>query len=302
MTSKGDKLQAMLLKKDLKEKRELVNITLDRFLPRKDEYPKEIHKAQRHTLFAGGKRLRPYLCIQAFQLFSDEIDLVRPVAGAIELLHTYTLIHDDLPEIDNDDLRRGRKTCHVVYGADMALLAGDSLIAYAFDLLSGCELPSALKVDLIRQFSLETGAHGVVGGQMKDIISEGKKITKKELQYIHDNKTGRLIKLPLRFGAIVAGASQEDIERMDNFGEKLGLAFQIVDDILDIEGSKATLGKTIGKDAEVQKATYPSLYGLDKAKTMAEKLIREAKALLKPYGEKAHLLELLSDYVLTRKV
>ncbi|PID28020.1 MAG: geranylgeranyl pyrophosphate synthase [Candidatus Cloacimonadota bacterium] len=301
MAAKDDKLQAVF-KKDIKEKRELINITLDRFLPRKDEYPKEIHKAQRYTLFAGGKRLRPYLCLQSFLLFSDDIDLARPVAGAIELLHTYTLIHDDLPEIDNDDLRRGRKTCHVVYGPALALLAGDSLISYAFDLLASCEVSDSLKVELIRQFARETGACGVVGGQMKDIISEGKKITKKELQYIHDNKTGKLIRLPLRFGAIVAGASEDDVNRLDRFGEKIGLAFQIADDILDIEGSKDSLGKSIGKDAKTEKATYPALYGLEKSKAMAAKLIKEAKALLQPYGEKALHLELLADYIISRNV
>lgn len=291
-----------LLKKDLKEKRELVNIEIDRFLPRKDEYPKQIHKAMRHTLFAGGKRLRSYLMINTYKLFRDNVEKTYEVAGAIEILHTYTLIHDDLPAIDNDDKRRGRKACHVIYGDDIALLAGDALLVSAFDVINSSKLEEKLKLQIIKELSHETGSTGLIGGQMVDILSEGKKITKKTLEYIHKNKTGRLINLPIRFACLIAEAPKADMDRMEKFGNKIGLAFQIVDDILDVEGDPATLGKTIGKDDKVQKATFPALYGLEKSRQMANDLIADAQKLLEPYGEKAKMLNLLAEYIITRKV
>lgn len=290
----------MLLKKDLKEKRELVNIEVDRFLPRKDEYPKQIHKAMRHTLFAGGKRLRPYLLVNAYLLFRDDVKRTFLLAGAVEMLHSYTLIHDDLPEIDNDDYRRGKKSCHVVYGSDIALLAGDALLVNAFEAITHTELDEKLQITLIQELAKEAGDQGLIAGQMVDILSEGKKVNKATLEYIHKNKTARLINLPIRFGCYVAEAPEEDIKRLEKFGNKLGLAFQIIDDILDIEGDQETLGKTIGKDKKAHKATFPSLYGLEESRRMAEKLIEEAKALLKPYKERANILLLLCDFVLTR--
>lgn len=291
----------MLLKKDLKEKRELVNIEIDRFLPRKDEYPKQIHKAMRHTLFAGGKRFRPYLLINTYLLFRKKIKCTLLIAGAIEMLHSYTLIHDDLPEIDNDEYRRGKKACHVIYGSDIALLAGDALLVNAFEAITRAEIDEKLKLDLIRELAEEAGQMGLIAGQMVDINSEGKKISKSTLNFIHNNKTARMINLPIRFGCYLAEAPQTDIKRMEKFGHKLGLAFQIVDDILDIEGNQETLGKTIGKDAKANKATFPAVYGLEESRIMAEKLIEEAKELLKPYGEKAEILNLLCDFVLNRK-
>ncbi len=293
-------MNKMLLKKDLKEKRELINITLDRFLPRKDEYPKDIHKAIRHTLFAGGKRLRPYLAIHAFLLFNDNLNLIRPIGAAIEMLHTYTLIHDDLPEIDNDDYRRGRKSCHVIYGSDMALLAGDALLASAFEILSMMELSDDVSLQMVQELAEEAGDKGLIAGQVMDILMEGKDVTEKELKFIHDNKTGRLIKLAIRFGCYAGGAAPEDVARMEKFGDKLGLAFQIVDDILDIEGSAAKLGKSIGKDKKVKKATFPAVYGLEKSREIAEKLINESIELLEPYGPKADMLRMLADFILTR--
>ncbi|KQC10377.1 MAG: geranylgeranyl pyrophosphate synthase [Candidatus Cloacimonas sp. SDB] len=291
----------MLLKKDIKEKRELVNIEMDRFLPRKDEYPKQIHKAIRHTLFAGGKRLRPYLLINTYLLFKSDIKQTLMVAGAIEMLHSYTLIHDDLPEIDNDDYRRGKKTCHVIFGSDIALLAGDALLVYAFEAINSSSLDDKLKFNLIRELAQETGHQGLIAGQYADIQNEGKKVSKHTLEYIHNNKTARMFKLPIRFGCYIADASDDDISRMENFGEKIGLAFQIVDDILDIEGNQKTLGKTTGKDAKVKKATFPAVYGLEKSRTMAQNLVEEAKELLGFYGDNAELLVLLSDFILTRK-
>ncbi|MCK4695719.1 MAG: polyprenyl synthetase family protein, partial [Candidatus Cloacimonetes bacterium] len=253
----------MLLKKDLKEKRELVNIEVDRFLPRKDEYPKQIHKAIRHTLFAGGKRMRPYLLINTYLLFQDDIKPSLLIAGAIEMLHSYTLIHDDLPEIDNDEYRRGKKSCHVVFGSDIALLAGDALLVYAFEAIASTNIDERLKIRFIKELSEEAGHKGLIAGQMIDILSEGKKVDKETLEYIHINKTARMINLPIRFGCYLAKASEEHQKRLEKFGQKLGLAFQIVDDILDIEGDQETLGKTIGKDKKTKKATFPSVHGLE---------------------------------------
>jgi geranylgeranyl diphosphate synthase type II len=291
----------MILKKDIKEKRELVNIEIDRFLPRKDEYPKQIHKAIRHSLFAGGKRLRPYLMINSYLLFEDDIQKTLLVAGAIELLHSYTLIHDDLPEIDNDDYRRGKKACHVVFGSDIALLAGDALLVYAFEAINSTSLDEKLKLKIIRELAIESGYKGIIAGQIVDILSEGKEVDKETLSYIHNNKTARLINLSIRFGCYLANASAEDQQILETFGQKLGLVFQIVDDILDIEGDAETLGKSVGKDKKVKKVTFPSVYGLEKSKEMAKNLITEAKALLSPWGEKANMLLMLSDFVLTRK-
>ena len=291
----------MVLKKDIKEKRELVNIEIDRFLPRKDEYPKQIHKAIRHTLFAGGKRLRPYLLINTYLLFSDDIKKVLLTAGAIEMLHSYTLIHDDLPEIDNDDFRRGKKACHVVFGSDIALLAGDALLVYAFEAINSTDLDKKLKLKILKELAQEAGHNGLIAGQIVDIESEGKKVSVETLKYIHHNKTARLINLSIRFGCYLADAPEEDRKRLEKFGQKLGLVFQIVDDILDIEGDSEQLGKSVGKDKKVQKATFPSIYGLEKSKAKAEKLLNEAKELLNPFKEKAKLLHLLSDFVLTRK-
>ena len=291
----------MLLKKDIKEKREQVNIAMDRFLPRKDEYPKQIHKAIRHTLFAGGKRLRPYLMLNTYQLFEDDIKDILLVAGALELLHTYTLIHDDLPEIDNDEYRRGKKACHVLFGSDIALLAGDALLVNAFDAINSTELDDKIKLNLIRELAIAAGHTGLIAGQMVDIESEGKKVSAKILDFIHYNKTTRLINLSIRFGCLLADAPEEDFKRMEKVGNKLGLAFQITDDILDIEGTQATLGKTIGKDAKLKKATYPAIHGMEKSKEKAEKLIEEVKGLLDHYGEKAETLKLLADFIMTRK-
>ncbi|OQY38499.1 MAG: geranylgeranyl pyrophosphate synthase [Candidatus Cloacimonetes bacterium 4572_65] len=293
--------KSMLIKKDIKEKRELVNIILDRFLPRKDEYPKIIHKAIRHTLFAGGKRIRPYLTLAVYSLFDDDFSKVKYLAGAVELMHTYSLIHDDLPEIDNDDMRRGKKACHILYGSDIALLAGDALLVSSFDLITASPFTSEEKIMYIKELA-ETGGHnGLISGQIQDISFEDKKVSKRMLDYIHDNKTGKLLNLSVKFGCMAANAPQEDMERLEKYATKIGLAFQIVDDILDVEGDPKILGKSVGKDADVKKATFPAVYGLEKSHEMAEKLIKSAKKILSHYGEKAEMLQLLTDFILTRK-
>ncbi len=288
-------------KKDVKEKKELVNIEIDRFLPRKDEYPKQIHKAMRYTLFAGGKRLRPYLLLSTYQLFDEDYKKALKVAAAIEILHTYTLIHDDLPDMDNDEIRRGKKTSHLVFGENIALLAGDALLVNAFELISKTDFSDSLKMQLIKELAQAAGSEGLIGGQIMDILSEGKKITPKTLEYIHKNKTGKLISLSVRFACILANAPEKDIKRLEKFADNIGLAFQIVDDILDVEGSKNTLGKETGQDRKLQKATYPEVFGLEKSKEKAEQLIEEAIKLISIYGEKARALTLLCDYILNRK-
>jgi len=291
----------VLLKKDMKEKQELVNIVLDRYMPRKDEYPKEIHKAMRYSIFAGGKRLRPYLCFLAYQLFKDELDAIAPVAAAIEMIHTYTLIHDDLPDIDDDEYRRGKKSCHAVFGEGVALLAGDALLANAFEVITYAEIEDALKVQFVRELAKEAGIKGVIAGQMMDIDSEGKIVDKKTLNYIHTNKTAKLINVSLRFGALAAKAKAKDLAIIEDYGTKIGLVFQIVDDLLDIEGSEAKLGKSIGKDEAQGKATFPAIYGIEESRQMAAELTAKAKESISSFGERGLRLMVLADFLLNRK-
>ena len=291
----------LLLKRDMKEKQELVNIILDRFLPRKDEYPKDLHKAMRYSVFAGGKRLRPYLTMTAFEMFNPEIELITPVAAAIEMIHTYSLIHDDLPDIDNDDLRRGKKSCHTVYGEGVALLAGDALLLSAFELVTLAELEAKLKVQFVHDLAKEAGIKGLIAGQMVDIESESKKVDKKTLNYIHENKTARLINLSLRFGTLAGEAKEEELKILDEYGKLIGLVFQIVDDLLDIEGTQEDMGKTLGKDVASAKATFPAVYGIAESHKKAEDLTSQARAILAPLGEKALKLDILAEYLLGRK-
>ena len=291
----------VMLKKDMKEKQEQVNIILDRYLPRKDEYPKEIHKALRYSTFAGGKRLRPYLTMLAYQLYKENLDPITPVAAAIEMVHTYSLIHDDLPDIDDDEYRRGKKSCHAVFGDGVALLAGDSLLINAFEIITYAELDNAIKVQFVRELAIEAGIKGLIAGQMVDIESEGKRVDKKTLNYIHNNKTARMINLSLRFGALGAKAPAKELAMLEEYGNKIGLVFQIVDDLLDIEGSAAKLGKSIGKDEAQGKATFPALYGVEESRKMAAMLNDQAKSALSPMGDRALKLRILADHLLARK-
>jgi geranylgeranyl diphosphate synthase type II len=290
----------VLFKRDIKEKQELVNIILDRFLPRKDEYPKEIHKAIRYSLFAGGKRMRPYLTMLAWQLYNEDPEPITCVAAALEMLHTYTLIHDDLPDIDNDEYRRGKKSCHAVFGEEVALLAGDALLLSAFELVTWAPLPEKIKREMIHEMAVECGATGLIAGQVTDINSEGKKPDKKTLEFIHQNKTAKLINLALRFGAKAANAKPADLEALEKYGANIGMAFQIVDDLLDIEGDPNELGKSVGKDSDSQKMTFPAVYGVEKSRQMAEEYKQNAKQALSHFGGKAVLLELLADYIIDR--
>ncbi|MDD2228846.1 MAG: polyprenyl synthetase family protein [Candidatus Cloacimonetes bacterium] len=291
----------ILLKKDMKEKQELVNIILDRFLPRKDEYPKDIHKAIRYSVFAGGKRLRPYLTLLAFEMYNEDAEKIAPVAAAIEMIHTFSLIHDDLPDIDDDEYRRGKKSCHAVFGEGVALLAGDALLVSAFELVTLAEISANLRIQFIRELAREVGIKGLIAGQMVDIESEGKKVDKKTLNYIHENKTARLINLCLRFGALAGGAPAAELALIEEYGRLIGLVFQIVDDLLDIEGSQEELGKSVGKDVGVQKATFPSVYGVEESRDKATELTEKARHVIAPLGKKALKLDILAEHLLTRK-
>jgi geranylgeranyl diphosphate synthase, type II len=266
-------------------------------------YPDTIYEAMRYSLLAGGKRLRPILCLASCEAVGGSVDLAMPTACAMEMIHTMSLIHDDLPAMDDDDYRRGKLTNHKVYGEDIAILAGDGLLAYAFEYIAtqtqGVSADRLLKV--IAHLAKAVGADGLVGGQVVDLESEGKDISVETLTYIHNHKTGALLETCVVSGGILAGASEREIEKLSQFARNIGLAFQIIDDILDITATQAELGKTAGKDLEAQKATYPKLWGLEESKRQADKLVAEAKLILAEFGDRAQPLQALADYIIDRK-
>ena len=284
------------------EDHRLVDAELERLLPAENERPSLIHQAMRYSVFAGGKRVRPILCIEAFRIFSDETPAVLPVACAMEFIHTYSLIHDDLPALDNDDLRRGRPTCHKKFGEAMAILAGDALLTLAFEALAGAPVPPAERVALIREIASSAGTrNGMVGGQVADLEAEGKEVTPELLEYIHRSKTAALIRASIVSGAIAGGASGEDQERLRAFGGLVGWAFHVTDDILDVEESSAALGKTAGKDQAQQKATYPALFGLEKSHEFARELATRAMGALETFGPRAANLRELGEFLVLRR-
>jgi geranylgeranyl diphosphate synthase type II len=278
-----------------------VDAELDRLLPPADEYPTSIHTAMRYSVFAGGKRLRPALCLEAGRLFGgDPQGLVR-LGSALELIHTYSLIHDDLPALDNDDLRRGRPTCHRAFGEATAILAGDALLTLAFETLadSGGAAPTA-RLRIIHELAHAIGTlRGMVGGQVMDLESNDRTADAATLDYIHAAKTASFLCAAVRTGAIYAQAGEQDLERVTTYGMKAGLAFQIVDDLLDVLGSQDEVGKTLGKDAQ-HKATYPALHGIEPSKQAAERLVKEACAALEPFGERAGTLVGIAQYLAVR--
>jgi len=290
-----------ILKKDMKKARDMVNIYMDRYLPRKDEYPKIVHKALRHSLFAGGKGIRSYMLIKIYSIFSDDIQKILPLAAAFEMLHTYSLIHDDLPYLDNDDFRRGKSACHVLFGDGIALLAGDALLIYSFDIIMNLKVADKIKVHILREFTKMAGASGLVGGQFVDIQSQDKKISRKTLKYIHKNKTANFIELTASIACLMAGVDKQQTELLCEYAANVGLSFQIVDDILDIEGTFVQRGKTVGKDMKNNKATYPSFYGLQGSKTKVEKLMSRAKIILRKYPEKTGMLQKFTDFIYLSK-
>ena len=286
----------------LKQRKNLVEEALDNSLTIKK--PETIYQAMRYSLLAGGKRLRPILCLATCELTGGSIDLAMPTACALEMIHTMSLIHDDLPAMDNDDYRRGQLTNHKVYGDDIAILAGDGLLAYAFEYVAANthNVPAERIVKVIARLGRTVGAEGLVGGQVLDLESEGKAdISAQTLSFIHTHKTGALLETSVVSGAILAGASDEDITKLSRYAQNIGLAFQIIDDILDITATDEELGKTAGKDLQAQKATYPSLWGIEKSRIQAQNLIDDAIAQLTTYGEKAEPLREIANYIITRK-
>jgi geranylgeranyl diphosphate synthase, type II len=287
------------------DRRRAVDEALDRYLPPATTYPPTIHEAMRYSVFAGGKRLRPVLVIAGAEAAGARMADVMPTACAFELIHTYSLIHDDLPAMDDDDYRRGRLTSHKVFGDAMAILAGDALLTHAFGLIAANfglgKAPAEVFPRLIAEISEAAGTAGMVGGQVVDIQSENQRVSPETLEYIHTHKTGALIRAALRAGALLAGAPEPVLEALTRCGERLGLAFQIVDDVLDVEGSLETLGKTPGSDRRKKKITYPDYHGLDTSWERAGVLIAEARAAIAGLGTASEALGALAEFVLRRR-
>jgi geranylgeranyl diphosphate synthase, type II len=292
------------LKEYLEARRTTVDAALDRVLPPESAPPSSLHRAMRYSVLAPGKRLRPILVIAGAEAVGGRADDVLDTACALELIHAYSLIHDDLPAMDDDDYRRGRLTNHKVFGEAMAILAGDALLTLAFRLVAAnaarVAAPAVVGA-VVTEVADAAGTDGMVGGQAVDIESEGKAISPEMLDYIHLRKTAALIRAALRVGALLAGAGAEPVEAISRAGQSLGLAFQIVDDILDVEGSLAELGKSAGSDERKKKATYPSLHGLPASKQRARELIEETKRLLLPLGPAAAPIRALADFVFERR-
>jgi len=291
------------VKKLITEGAERTDAALEALIPTAEVVPASIHGAMRHSTFAGGKRLRPVLVEQAAIAVTGGLPAgISNLGAAIEMLHTYSLIHDDLPALDNDDLRRGKPTCHVAFGEAIAILAGDALQTRAFEVLSELACPPAQTVKVISLIANAVGTvEGMIGGQVLDIESEHKKPTAELVDAIHRAKTGALIRVSVVAGGVFAGASADEIARLDTFGRKAGLAFQIADDILDITADSATLGKTAGKDLNTEKATWPAVHGIEKSREDMARLIDEAFSALEPFGDKADGLKAIARYLVERK-
>ena len=279
-----------------------VDAALDRWVPGESEDPSIIHRAMRYSLFAGGKRIRPLLAMAAAEAICDPPEGIENAACALELIHTYSLIHDDLPALDNDDLRRGRPTCHKVFGDAMAILAGDALLTLAFEALAKLpDVDAARRVHLIAELATASGTvGGMIGGQVNDLEGEGKEPTAALLESIHHAKTGALLRASVRLGAMYAGADDVHLAALTCFGEHIGLAFQIVDDVLDVEQSSEALGKTAGKDAQQKKITFPAVYGLEQSRAMAEQQRMAAHLALRPFGNRAERMLQLADLIVQR--
>jgi geranylgeranyl diphosphate synthase type II len=287
----------------LAEQVQAIDRVLDHWVPQESVDPVSIHRAMRYSLFAGGKRVRPILAIAAARAISDAADGVEHAAATLELVHTYSLIHDDLPALDNDDLRRGRPTCHKIFGEAIAILAGDALLTLAFEVLSRIkQIGADRKIRLVEELSRAAGTvGGMIGGQVNDLEGERKRPTTLLLESIHRAKTGALLCASVRMGAIYAGASAAELESISRYGQHVGLAFQIVDDLLDIEEPSEALGKTAGKDKAQEKITFPAVYGLERSREMAEEERLQAHAALQRFGDRAERLWQIADFVVQRK-
>jgi len=279
-----------------------VDAALQKLLPSEVTPPTSIHKAMRYSVFAGGKRVRPILCLESARIFSNDVSAALYPGCAIEFIHTYSLIHDDLPALDNDDLRRGKPTCHKRFGEAAAILAGDALLTLAFETIAAAPVDADRRVKMASEISRSAGTvNGMVGGQVADIEAEGKSVGPEILEYIHRSKTAALIRASIAAGSICAGASDQDVTRLRSFGETIGWAFQVTDDILDVEESSTALGKTAGKDIAQKKATYPSVFGLERSHQIAKELSEKAISELATYGEKASRLREIAEFLVYRR-
>ena len=289
------------MKDYLLARQKAVDAALDQALPKATVKPKTIHKAMRYSVFAGGKRLRPILCLAAAEGCGGSIETAMPLACAVECVHTYSLIHDDLPCMDDDDFRRGMPTSHKVFGEGIAVLAGDALLTFAFELAAGVPgWPRYSLRDVIQELSVASGSRHLIAGQVIDLESEGKRVSLPLLRFIHESKTAALLRASIRLGAMSANASPAHLEHLSNFGLALGLAFQVIDDILDVTQTTEKLGKSAGKDLAAEKATYPSLVGVERSRRIARRLTEEARASLRPFGRRANDLLGLADHLLAR--
>ena len=281
--------------------RKLVEADLRARVPRATVRPATLHRAMRHSLFAGGKRLRPILCVAAAEACGGEIGDALPLAAAVECIHTYSLIHDDLPSMDDDDFRRGVPTCHTVFGEGTAVLAGDALQAMAFEFAAGANPTRRYPVAaMVMDLAVTSGSRHLIGGQVMDMEGEGAGLGKRELKFIHESKTAALLKCSLRLGGMSANATPRQLQALSDFGYSLGLAFQVIDDILDVTQTTEKLGKSAGKDVAAGKATYPAIYGLEASRREAKRLTKRASEALGVFGSKGEVLRGIADYLLDR--
>jgi len=294
----------MDIKLYLTKKKDTVDKALERLVPPAQKFPASVHEAMHYSLFGGGKRVRPILSIAAAEAIGAKTADLLPIAGSLELIHTYSLIHDDLPAMDDDDFRRGRATCHKMYGEAIAILAGDGLLNMAFEVLSDPRrlkaIPAARLIAIIKEISSASGVFGMIGGQVVDMESEGKDVDFPTLEYIHTHKTGALIRAAVRVGALYAKAGQRQFMALTHYGERVGLAFQIVDDILDITGTQEEIGKDVGSDIKKGKKTFPSFYGLEESRARALEVADKAVQALKDFDRKADPLRELAKYIVNR--
>ena len=293
----------MKLKAYLRTRQKLIDRALDRYLPKANTKPATLHRAMRYSLFAGGKRLRPILCLAAAEACRGNIDDALPLACALECIHTYSLVHDDLPSMDNDDFRRGRLTCHKVFGDGTAVLAGDALLTIAFEIVSRAKpAPRYHMSTLLREIAVAAGSQKLIAGQVADLEAEGKNVKRGQLQFIHENKTAAILKSSVRLGAMSANADARKLSAIARFGQRLGLAFQIIDDILDVTQTSEILGKSAGKDVAAKKATYPAVIGLERSRAEAKRLTRQANNALSVFSSSdAEPLHALANYLLERE-
>ena len=293
----------MNLKKYLRARQKEIDRALNRYLPKANTKPATLHKAMRYSLFAGGKRLRPILCLAAAEACRGNVADALPLACALECIHTYSLVHDDLPSMDNDDFRRGRLTCHKVFGDGIAVLAGDALLTIAFEIVSRAK-PAPLydMSTLLREIAVAAGSQKLIAGQVADLEAEGKDVKRDQLKFIHENKTAAILKSSVRLGAMSANADTRKLSAITRFGQRLGLAFQIIDDILDVTQTSEVLGKSAGKDVAARKATYPAVIGLEKSRAEARRLTRQAHHALSVFSSSdAEPLHALANYLLERE-